>query len=126
MHIRIGNTRKVVAQPPADRAERSQAAFRVVVVAQEMPPHQRLDRVVILGQERALLAQDLPERLVLVENPRVHRRDQLIARDEVQLQGDDAEEQVAVGDVMTRRHGGGSKGQARSVLPKDNRRVSRK
>ncbi len=66
----------------------------------------------VLDRQCALLAQHLPEGFVLVENPGVHRRDQLVARDEVHLQGDDAEEQVAVGivGVSTRRHGGGSQG----------------
>jgi hypothetical protein len=44
-----------------------------------MPPDEGFDRLVILGRQYALLGQDLPERLVLLDNPRVHRRNQLIA-----------------------------------------------
>jgi hypothetical protein len=60
-----------------------------------------------------LLTQHLPERLVLVENPGVHRRNQLIARDEVHLQRDDAKKQIAVGGLVMMGHGGISNSRSR-------------
>ncbi len=47
-----------------------------------------------------MLLQHLPERAGLVEHPGIHGGDQGVARNEVHLQRQDAEEQVAVGRVV--------------------------
>jgi hypothetical protein len=44
-----------------------------------------------------VIEQDLSQILVLVEYPRLHGRDEGVAADELHLQGQDAEQQVAVG-----------------------------
>ena len=53
-------------------------------------------RPVVLA-EHAALAEDLAQRRLLAEHPGVHGVEQLLARDEVHLQGEQAEHQVAVG-----------------------------
>jgi hypothetical protein len=50
------------------------------------------------------LNQKVDQSPCLIEHPRLHRRDQLVAGDEVHLQRQDAEQQIAVGDVLS-RHG---------------------
>jgi hypothetical protein len=69
--------------------------------------HHRVEQRVRLGVEVATLAEDVAERLGLVEYPSVHGRDQGVAADEVHLQRQDAEQQVTVGRGAGRwmRHG---------------------
>jgi hypothetical protein len=51
---------------------------------------------VLPGGQGFLLDEDLAQGFVLVEDPRMHGGDELIAADEIQLQGQDAKQQVAV------------------------------
>ncbi len=57
----------------------------------------RLQSLVGRGGQGALLHEDLAKRLGLVEHPGVHRGNQGVAADAVELQGENAEQQVAVG-----------------------------
>ena len=74
----------------------------VVAVLIEMFRHQRGEQAQSIRRQMSLLAEDVAERLTLVEQPGVHRRDQGVFGNEIQLHGKDAEQQVAVGG---RRHG---------------------
>src|SRR5438128_6196734 len=67
---------------------------------------QRVERLNLAGGDLPLLEQDLPERLTLVEHPSVHGGYERVAADEVHLQGEDPEQQVAIGirPVVTWRH----------------------
>jgi hypothetical protein len=59
--------------------------------------HQRLQQFAAVGAEDALLHEDLSQRLGLVEHPSIHRLDESITADEVHLQSQNSEQQVAVG-----------------------------
>ena len=58
--------------------------------------------VEVLAQ-RPLLQEDLAQGFVFLQHPGVHGPDEGVSRDEVHLQGEDAEQQVAVGKGL--RHG---------------------
>jgi hypothetical protein len=76
-----------------------------------VPVDHRLHQGLLLGGQVAVPDEDLSQGLVLVQDPGVHGPDEGIAADEVHLQGQDAEQQVAVGGRGTRRgfgHGGAS------------------
>jgi len=62
-----------------------------------------LQRRVQVHAQDLLLHQDVPERLAFFEHPGVHAGHELIAADEIHLQGQDGEQQIAVGGVG---HGG--------------------
>jgi hypothetical protein len=75
----------------------------VAAVVLDVPVDDRLHQGVFLRGQAALFDQDLPQGLVLGEHPGAHRRQEGVAGDEVHLQGQDAEQQVAVGGRGTRR-----------------------
>ena len=77
--------------------------MRVALVQLDMAIDHGVKHRPRLRVERLLLDQNFRERLALVENPAVHRRDELVARDEVHLQSQDAEQEVAVGHKSPRR-----------------------
>jgi hypothetical protein len=56
-----------------------------------VPFHQGVEQLVFVVVQCLPLAQDLRERLGLVQQPGVHGPDQLVLADEVQLQRQDAE-----------------------------------
>jgi hypothetical protein len=68
----------------------------------EMLRYQGSQQVQPICRQATLFAQDVAERLSFIEQPRVHGRDQGIFRDEIQLHGEDTEQQIAIG---RRRHG---------------------
>ena len=70
---------------------------RVLAVHLDVPFDQRLEQIAAARPEGPLVGEDLTQQLVLVEGPVVHRGDQDVARDEVQLECQEAEEQVTVG-----------------------------
>ena len=88
------------------------AAMHAWVLAKHKPLGQVLaEQGALRPDTHALLDQDLFQRLVLGEHPGAHRRQEGVAGHEVHLQGQDAEQQVAVGGRGTRRgfgHGGAS------------------
>lgn len=57
---------------------------------------ERVESRLGLRSQRALLNQNLAERLGFLQHPSVHRRNQRIPADEVHLQRQDAEEEIAV------------------------------
>src|SRR5215469_7196853 len=76
-----------------------------------MLENHQVQGLAMFGGELPLLVQDLAERLALVENPCLHGAQERVPRDEVELQGQHAVEQVAVG--MVARH--------RSISPRPRR-----
>ena len=77
-------------------AERREAPLRVAAVLLDVAVDQRLEQGPARRVQGAALDEDLAERPVLLQGPGVHRRDQGVAGDEVHLQRQDAEEEVAV------------------------------
>ena len=96
LHVRVGDGAQLLRGRPR-RGRGRQAGLGVVAVLGQVLADQRLEQFVRVGGEHALVAQDAAERLGLVQRPGVHGGDQLVAAHEVELQGQDAEEQVAVG-----------------------------
>ncbi len=108
LHLGVGDLLQV-ALDVRNRAERCQTLLRVVVVLLEVFLHQRLQQGVSLGSERLLAHEDGAEGLAFVQHPGVHGGDELVAVDEIQLQGEDAVQQVQVGGVLG--HGDNPRGQ---------------
>jgi len=67
--------------------------------------YQRLEQGVPLRAEHFLLHQQVAQGFAFFQHPSVHGCDQLIAGDEIQLQGEDAEKQVVVGCRRGLGHG---------------------
>jgi hypothetical protein len=110
LQVGVGDLLQVLAQR-AEGAERRQTLVGVAAVVEDVPVDHRLHQGVLLGGQVTVLDQDLSQRLVLGEHPGVHRRQEGVAAHEVHLQGQDAEEQIAVGGCRGRRgfgHGGAS------------------
>jgi hypothetical protein len=59
--------------------------------------HQGVEYVALVGTERVLFNEYVAERLGLILYPGVHGGDEGVAAEEVHLQGQNAEEQIAVG-----------------------------
>ena len=59
--------------------------------------NERFEQRVPVRVKRFLLTQDFTERPVLGRHPAIEGGEKLIARDEVVLQGQDTEQQIAVG-----------------------------
>jgi hypothetical protein len=74
----------------------SQTTLGVVSVHLQVALDDRLQKVSVLGPQCVLLQENLAQGLGLVEHPRMHRCNQGVSTDEVHLQGQDTEEQVAV------------------------------
>ena len=93
----------MIARPPQTlllsraRQQSGQDALHVVAVLLEVALDQGIDEAAVLVGEGAACLQDLAERPGLVLDPIARRRQQLRTVDEVHSQGNDAEEQVAVG-----------------------------
>jgi hypothetical protein len=90
----------------AGRAEGGEAPLGVSTVPAQVLRHQGLQRVPLVLGQGALVLEDVTQGLRLVEHPGAHGRDEGVAGDEAHLQGEDAEQQVAVG----REPGGGRLG----------------
>ena len=95
LHAGIGH-RAELARGVAERADRGQALLRVVIVLANMGVDQRREQVAIRPRERILGNEYLAQRFGLLQHPGVHGRDQGVAADEVHLQGENAEEQIAI------------------------------
>ena len=74
------------------RRNRREALFGIVVVEFEMGGDEAIEQGGMIGNERALLFQNVREGPTLFEDPCIHSRNQGIARDEIHLHGEDAEE----------------------------------
>jgi hypothetical protein len=80
-----------------------------IAVAFQALADQRLDQCMAVGVEGALLQQDLAEGRGLGDGPGVHGGDKGVTADQVGLQRQDAEEEVAVGRGRRRAgHGHGA------------------
>src|SRR5437870_3560254 len=58
---------------------------------------QRLQQPPLLRRQRSRLHQVLGQRLLLGQYPGLHARNELLARDEIHLQREDAEQQISIG-----------------------------
>jgi parallel beta-helix repeat protein len=96
LHVGVGEGLQLLAQR-ADGADRRQALPRVVAVHLQVALDEGLEQGAVVGPQRGLLHEDLAEGFGLVEDPGVQGGDEGVARDEVHLQRQDAEEQVAIG-----------------------------
>ena len=74
----------------------------VVAVLLQVLGDQRLEQLVLVLGDGPLVQQDPAQRPGLLQDPGVHGGDQRIARDEVHLQGQDADQQVAVAVGLAR------------------------
>jgi hypothetical protein len=92
----------------ANGADRGEALFGLIAVQVQVLLHQGLQQGVRVGAEGAVLLQDLSQGFALVEHPGVHGADEGIAADEVHLQGQDAQQQVAIRRGTGCRHGAAS------------------
>jgi hypothetical protein len=91
----------------ADRGQRAdggQALLGIVVVPGQVPRDQGGQQLVLLGRERLVVEQDLADGPRLIEHPVIEGAEQLAAVDEVVLQGQDAEQQVAVAGSVGHGH----------------------
>ncbi len=91
LHILIGDLLEFFLDG-ADRADRREALFRIVVVQRQVFLHQRFEQSAVVVRQSLVGDENLPERLVLIEHPGLHGGDQLLARDEIHLHGENAEE----------------------------------
>jgi hypothetical protein len=104
LQVRVGNLLEFLTQR-ADRADRAQTLLGVAPVLLEVLLNQALQQGAPLGRQRLLLQEDLSQRLTLVEHPGVHGGYEGVTGDEVQLQGEDAEQQIPVSVRSRRGHG---------------------
>ena len=95
LQVGVGDPLEVAAGRP-ERAEGGQAPLGVAAVLIQVLADQRLEQVAAGLAQGDLLDEDPVQGPGLVEDPGADGGDQRLARDEVQLQGQDAEEQVAV------------------------------
>ena len=79
---------------------------RVAAVLLDVMADQRLEQGAGIRLQGPALLEEVGQRPVLFEKPGVHRGDQAVAGDEVHLEGQDAEEQVAIRGGLG--HGDGS------------------
>src|SRR5439155_11300818 len=102
LHVGIRNVAERLPRRVVQRRQGRQAPLRVIAVLGQVLLYQRRQKVVFVRRQRAAGAEEVAERLALVEHPGVHGVHERVLADEVQLEGEDAEQQVAVGG---RRHG---------------------
>jgi len=100
LHIGIGDLSQILAQR-LDGADCGQTLFRIIAVLFEVLRHKSFQELPVVAFQGELSHQDLAQRFGFVEHPGMHRLDESIAADEVQLQGQDAEEQVAISGVLS-------------------------
>src|SRR5262249_19130728 len=81
----------------AGRGHGSEAALWVSAVLAQVLIHQGFQRGPLVLGQGALVLEDRAQGPGLIEHPGVHGGDEGVAAEEVQLQGQDAEEKVAVG-----------------------------
>ena len=62
----------------------------------EMLFNERVEHRLGIGRKGPLFQKDLIKRLLFIEHPGVHRRNQRVPADKIHLQRDDAEEEIAV------------------------------
>jgi hypothetical protein len=71
----------------------------------EVLADQRLQELPARRRQLSLVQQNLSQGLALRQHPDVHRRDEVIAADEVHLQRQDTEQQMPIGGGIRGRHG---------------------
>ncbi len=113
VQLGVGDGLEVVLDP-ADRAQRREAPLGVVAVLGQVLAHQRIEQAAVLLAQGPLLDEDLSQGPGLVQDPGVHGGDQRVARDEVHLERDDPEQQVAIGSG--RRHRRALRRASRSII----------
>ena len=96
LHIGVADLPEFTPGAPG-RIERRQASLCVVAVDLHVLAHHHIDHVVEIRRHRALLNENLSQRAMLLQHPGVHALQQSVARDEVDLQCQNAEQQVHVG-----------------------------
>jgi hypothetical protein len=107
LHVVVRDLFQFVAQR-IDRADDGKALVRIVVMLGEMLLHQRVEQFMRVGVERLLSDQNFAEQLLLGKHPGMHRRDQLVAGNEIRLQGQNAKKKIAIGKRQL-GHGGHSR-----------------
>jgi hypothetical protein len=100
---------------------------RIAVMALNVQLNQGIEGGPLVRSQRALFHEYLAERFAFIENPGVHRGDQRFARDEIHLERENAEEQVAVCAPLAMRGVGhrtylARSGQCRHVVENDDYR----
>jgi hypothetical protein len=78
-------------------AERRQTGLGIAAVPLDMHLEGHLQRLSLVLTQEAAPAQDFSKRRLLLEQPGVHSLKQLLARHKIHLQGEQPEDQVAVG-----------------------------
>ena len=76
---------------------RGQALLRVTPVCHDMLVDELFQQTVPRRRQRPLVDQNPSQRPMLSQHPRVHRRDQCVAGDEVHLYCQDPEQQITIG-----------------------------
>ena len=97
LHIAVGDRGEVAAQR-FDRTECGQTGVGPAAVESDMLVDERIQQLARIAGEGARRKQMVGKGALLVENPGVHSRDELLGADEVHLNGEDAEEEVSIGD----------------------------
>jgi hypothetical protein len=104
LQVGVGDLLEVLAYRP-DGADGRQAARGVVAVLVEVLADEGLQQGVFVLVQGALVPEDVAEGPGLVQHPGAHGGDELVARDEVHLHGQDAEQEIEVGRWTGRRRG---------------------
>src|SRR5262249_26891850 len=102
LDLAIAQPLELLLQRRLDR-QRRQALPGIVLVRLEVFLDQGMEELKSFGAQIALAGEDLAERLGLVEHPGLHRGHQALLADELHLEGEHAEKQIAVGSSRSRR-----------------------
>ena len=98
LYFVIGDSGGERIQLRVQRHKSPQALLGVVVMLLQMLLEQRREQFAACRREVAFIDQQGFERPRLVQHPGIHRRDQLIAVDEIKLQGEDSQQQISIGN----------------------------
>jgi len=96
LHIAIGNALEF-SDPRAFGTDSVQALLRVAAVLLEVRFDECFEELPVFGAQGIVLVKNLRQRPGLGEHPGVHGSNELVARDEVHLQRQNAKEKVMVG-----------------------------
>ena len=96
LHIGVGEPADVLDNG-CDRADRLQAPRRIAAVGVHMFLDERLEDPAAGGGQIAPLHEHLAERLILPQQPGVHRAEEPVARHEIHLVGQDSQQEISIG-----------------------------
>ena len=95
IHLVVLNRVKFSLQG-GNRTHGRQALFRIAPVHFKVLRHHGDQKLVGVLSQRSARQQEVLEPCLLIQQPRLHRRDQLVAVDEVHLQRENADQQIAI------------------------------